>query len=91
MDLTSEGFKFIMSLDSYGGVTRSWLVKRDESTGEGYGCLPHLRPLSQRLKYGVVVVDKPPGPSSHEVVSWIKALLDVPKAAHGGTLEPFHQ
>ncbi|MEM0361661.1 MAG: tRNA pseudouridine synthase A [Sulfolobales archaeon] len=88
MDLTSEGFKFVMSLDSYGGVSRGWLVKREEATDERYGCLPRLRPLSQRLNYGVVVIDKPPGPTSHEVVSWIKEMLNVPKAGHGGTLEP---
>ncbi len=88
MDLTSEGFKFIMSLDSYGGVSRSWLVKRDESTNERYGYLPLLRPLTQRLNYGVVIIDKPPGPSSHEVVSWVKEMLGIPRAGHGGTLEP---
>lgn len=90
MDLTSEGFKFIMSLDSYGGISRDWLVKRDESTSEKYGYLPPLRPLNERLNYGVVVIDKPPGPSSHEVTSWIKRILGISKAGHGGTLEPSH-
>ncbi|MEM0453344.1 MAG: tRNA pseudouridine synthase A [Sulfolobales archaeon] len=90
MDLTSEGFKFVLNLDSYGGVSREWLVRRDECTDERFGGLPSLRPLAQRLNYGVVVVDKPPGPSSHEVVSWIKLMLGVPKAGHGGTLEPSH-
>lgn len=88
MDLTSEGFKFVLGLDSYGGVDKGWLIKRDESTDEKFGYFPPLRPLSQRLNYGVVVIDKPPGPSSHEVVSWIKTVLGVRKAGHGGTLEP---
>ncbi len=37
---------------------------------------------------GVVVVDKPQGPTSHQVTSWVRDLLGVPKAAHGGTLDP---
>ncbi|MDZ7687974.1 MAG: RNA-guided pseudouridylation complex pseudouridine synthase subunit Cbf5 [Halobacteriales archaeon] len=37
---------------------------------------------------GVVVVDKPSGPTSHEVVSWVADLLGVEKTAHTGTLDP---
>ncbi|MEM1864334.1 MAG: hypothetical protein QXN10_05490 [Desulfurococcaceae archaeon] len=33
-------------------------------------------------------LDKPPGPTSHEVVAWIKRMFNVSKAGHGGTLEP---
>ncbi|MDD1775920.1 MAG: RNA-guided pseudouridylation complex pseudouridine synthase subunit Cbf5, partial [Candidatus Methanomethylicus sp.] len=33
-------------------------------------------------------LDKPPGPSSHEVVAWVKRLLDLGRAGHGGTLDP---
>ncbi len=89
MDITSEGLNFIYSLDSFGGVNRKWLVRRDEITSEKYGTIPTLRPLNQLLDYGVVVVDKPPGPSSHEVVAWVKEMLNISKAGHGGTLEPY--
>lgn len=37
---------------------------------------------------GVVVVDKPSGPTSHEVAAWVRDLLSVEKAAHTGTLDP---
>jgi len=37
---------------------------------------------------GVVVVDKPSGPTSHEVASWVRDTLGVDKAAHTGTLDP---
>ncbi|MDY6775657.1 MAG: RNA-guided pseudouridylation complex pseudouridine synthase subunit Cbf5 [Halobacteria archaeon] len=40
------------------------------------------------LGKGYVVVDKPPGPTSHEVVSWVKEMVGVEKAAHTGTLDP---
>lgn len=36
----------------------------------------------------MVVVDKPSGPTSHEVASWVREILDVDKAAHTGTLDP---
>lgn len=88
MDVTSEGMKFINELDAFGRVARKWLVKRDESTSEMYGQLPKNRSIKELLTYGMVCVDKPPGPTSHEVVAWVKKLLGVPKAGHGGTLEP---
>jgi H/ACA ribonucleoprotein complex subunit 4 len=37
---------------------------------------------------GVVVIDKPSGPTSHEVASWVADILGVEKAAHTGTLDP---
>lgn len=37
---------------------------------------------------GVIVIDKPMGPTSHQVTSWVRDMLGVSKAAHGGTLDP---
>ena len=37
---------------------------------------------------GVVVLDKPSGPTSHEVAAWVRDILGVEKAAHTGTLDP---
>lgn len=45
-------------------------------------------PLQQKLRRGLVVVDKPPGPTSHEVAMWTREILGVPKAGHVGTLDP---
>lgn len=52
------------------------------------GYSPLKRPLSEYLKYGVLNLDKPANPSSHEVVAWIKRLLRVEKTGHSGTLDP---
>ncbi len=38
---------------------------------------------------GILVIDKPPGMSSARVVSIVKRLLQVRKAGHAGTLDPF--
>lgn len=52
------------------------------------GYSPLKRPLTEYLKYGVLNLDKPANPSSHEVVAWIKRLLRVEKTGHSGTLDP---
>ena len=38
--------------------------------------------------FGVVNVDKPPGPSAHQVAAWVRDLVGVDRAAHAGTLDP---
>ncbi|CAI9765670.1 unnamed protein product [Fraxinus pennsylvanica] len=52
------------------------------------GYSPLKRPLSEYIKYGVMNLDKPANPSSHEVVAWIKRILRVEKTGHSGTLDP---
>jgi tRNA pseudouridine55 synthase len=39
--------------------------------------------------HGVLVVDKPGGPTSHDVVESVRRALGVKKAGHTGTLDPF--
>lgn len=52
------------------------------------GCSPLKRPLAEYMRYGVINLDKPANPSSHEVVAWIKRILRVEKTGHSGTLDP---
>lgn len=52
------------------------------------GSTPLKRPLKDYLKYGVINLDKPSNPSSHQVVSWVKKILNVEKTGHSGTLDP---
>ncbi len=60
----------------------------EEPTDPSYGSQPDSRSVSQLLEYGIIPVDKPRGPTSHEVVAWVRRLLDVTKAGHSGTLDP---
>uniref|UniRef100_A0A0G4HMQ7 Uncharacterized protein n=1 Tax=Chromera velia CCMP2878 TaxID=1169474 RepID=A0A0G4HMQ7_9ALVE len=53
-----------------------------------YGCTPPNRPLGDYVSNGVIVLDKPSGPSSHEVVSWVKKFVECERAVSIGTLEP---
>ncbi|CAA2969446.1 H ACA ribonucleo complex subunit 4-like [Olea europaea subsp. europaea] len=52
------------------------------------GYSPLKRPLPEYVKYGILNLDKPANPSSHEVVAWIKRILRVEKTGHSGTLDP---
>ncbi|XP_072959135.1 H/ACA ribonucleoprotein complex subunit 4-like [Typha angustifolia] len=52
------------------------------------GYSPLKRPLAEYLRYGVINLDKPSNPSSHEVVAWIKRILRAEKTGHSGTLDP---
>lgn len=52
------------------------------------GSSPLNRSIKEHLSYGVINLDKPANPSSHEVVAWIKRILRVEKTGHSGTLDP---
>jgi H/ACA ribonucleoprotein complex subunit 4 len=52
------------------------------------GSSPLKRKLKDYLSYGVINLDKPANPSSHEVVAWIRRILRVEKTGHSGTLDP---
>lgn len=65
-----------------------WLVKKEEETNPKYGCFPHERKIEDHIKNGIVIIDKPSGPTSHEVTSWVKKIVNINKAGHSGTLDP---
>ena len=57
-------------------------------TDKDYGTYYDKRSYEQLLQYGLILLDKPPGPTSHETVAWLKRILKIPKAGHSGTLDP---
>jgi H/ACA ribonucleoprotein complex subunit 4 len=63
------------------------LVKIEDETDPALGCPPEKRTIDQHIRFGLINLDKPSGPSSHEVVAWVKRLLRLHHAGHGGTLE----
>jgi H/ACA ribonucleoprotein complex subunit 4 len=68
---------------------RDVLVKKEETTDPSYGCQPEKRSLDEYLKFGIINLDKQSGPTSHEIVAWVKRTLKVNHAGHGGTLEAY--
>ncbi|QQG49538.1 MAG: RNA-guided pseudouridylation complex pseudouridine synthase subunit Cbf5 [archaeon] len=64
------------------------LVLDEEPSDPTHGFAPSERPVKELLDYGLIPLDKPRGPTSHEVVAWVRRLLGVEKAGHSGTLDP---
>ncbi len=69
-------------------IKRTHVVKAEEETDPQYGCKPQERSPQDHIRFGVINLDKPSGPSSHEVTAWTKRLLGLKHAGHGGTLDP---
>jgi tRNA pseudouridine55 synthase len=86
--------------DTDGGPGRS--IDGDESDGTTNGGRgrgpPEDRSVADLLRFGVINLDKPAGPSAHQVSAWVRdmvdetlAAIDAPpagRAAHAGTLDP---
>lgn len=64
------------------------LIKAEGETDPDYGTFPDERPIEDHIKRGIINLDKPSGPTSHEIDSWVKRILGVEKTGHGGTLDP---
>ena len=65
------------------------LIEIDQDiTDDAYGTYFDKRTIEQLLNYGIIILDKPPGPTSHETVAWTKRILKLPKIGHSGTLDP---
>lgn len=64
------------------------LIRTGHFTPIPAGCTPLRRELKQYISSGVINLDKPSNPSSHEVVAWLKRMLRVERTGHSGTLDP---
>jgi len=68
-------------------IKRNLVVKAEEETNPRFGHKPEERPIEDYIQFGIINLDKPAGPSSHEVTAWVKRILGLKRAGHGGTLE----
>ena len=64
------------------------LVKKEAATDPSQGCSPKKRPIEQLMEYGVVDINKPAGPTSHQISYYVKKILNLDKSGHSGTLDP---
>ena len=67
---------------------RHFLIKNEDTTDANYGQVPNQRPIEELIHSGIINLNKPSGPTSHEVTSWVKKILHINKAGHSGTLDP---
>ncbi|MEM3127119.1 MAG: RNA-guided pseudouridylation complex pseudouridine synthase subunit Cbf5 [Candidatus Woesearchaeota archaeon] len=63
-------------------------VKREAKTDSKFGCKPEERPTEEIINYGIVNIDKPKGPTSHQVSAYVQQILGIDKSGHSGTLDP---
>lgn len=49
---------------------------------------PSSRSVEELLQSSVICLNKPSGPTSHQVADYVKKILNVDKVGHGGTLDP---
>ena len=63
-------------------------MPEQETARSRHGISPDERDIKEHLKKGIIVLDKPRGPSSHQVSAWVRNMMGAEKAGHGGTLDP---
>ena len=66
-----------------------WIFVKESQTNPSFGINPNDRSLEQLMECGVIAINKPPGPSSHQLASWARDILGISRIGHGGTLDPF--
>lgn len=67
---------------------RKRIILHEDDEDLSAGTAPDRRPIETLLQYGLIPIDKPAGPTSHEVVAWVRKILNIEKAGHSGTLDP---
>lgn len=67
---------------------REIVVKREAESSQSYGCVPDERSVSELVNFGIINLDKPSGPSSHQVSAYVKQIFGIGKSGHSGTLDP---
>lgn len=52
-----------------------------------FGKAPQERTPDELIQSGIVNIDKPKGPTSHQLSDYVQKILGITKAGHSGTLE----
>jgi len=65
-----------------------FLFGTNVSTDAQYGKSPTGRSVTEIVDCGFVLINKPPGPSSHQITEEVKKILGASKVGHLGTLDP---
>jgi len=67
-------------------VKRIVLVKNEAGTNWDYGEDPNNRKIERLIDYGIINLNKPANPTSHQVSDYVQKILGIDKAGHSGTL-----
>lgn len=69
-------------------IERKILIRKEAETDYKYGCVPLERKTAEIINYGIANIDKPKGPTSHQVSDYVQKILHINRSGHGGTLDP---
>ncbi|MFC1697614.1 RNA-guided pseudouridylation complex pseudouridine synthase subunit Cbf5 [Nanoarchaeota archaeon] len=69
-------------------VEREIIIKKPAETDDKYGTYPDKRSTEELINFGIVNIDKPQGPTSHQVSEYVQRILKIKKSGHSGTLDP---
>src|SRR3989344_2798010 len=69
------------------GAMEKQLFIKKPAEGE-FGKPPAERTADELVQFGLVNIDKPKGPTSHQTSDYVKKILHLDKAGHSGTLDP---
>ncbi|MBS3137502.1 RNA-guided pseudouridylation complex pseudouridine synthase subunit Cbf5 [Candidatus Woesearchaeota archaeon] len=77
-----------LSLLPFEKTKREVFVRKDAETSDKFGEYPAKRSTEALINYGIVNIDKPRGPTSHQVSYYVQKILGIDKSGHSGTLDP---
>jgi H/ACA ribonucleoprotein complex subunit 4 len=64
------------------------LIKTESPTDSQYGQIPEKRSIEDHIQNGIILLDKPKGPTCNEIDIILKKMFNLNKVGHGGTLDP---
>ena len=67
---------------------RKRLIKVSVETDPYHGKHPKKRTVSELIQNSIIILDKPSGPTAHQVDSWVRKIFSIEKVGHAGTLDP---
>ncbi|MEK6862274.1 MAG: RNA-guided pseudouridylation complex pseudouridine synthase subunit Cbf5 [Nanoarchaeota archaeon] len=68
-------------------LKKQGVYTKKESDGES-GYRPEERSVEELIQYGIINLNKPSGPTSHQVSDYVQRILNIKKSGHTGTLDP---
>ncbi len=69
-------------------IEREILIKKESKPSEKYGQDPNNRDIKELIDFGIININKPKGPTSHQISAYAQKILEIKKGGHSGTLDP---
>ena len=69
-------------------IKRELFERKKAKTDSKFGADPNKRPVKELLDFGIININKPKGPTSHQVSSYVQKIIGIKKSGHSGTLDP---